>query len=81
MTDETISADDVLVAHGDACATLTPRIRQRLDALQSGGVLEVRTDDPAARAGLEAWSRLTGNAIVGFEEGEQGRATFLVRKK
>ena len=32
--------------------------------LQPGEVLEVRTDDPAARVGVPAWCRLTGNRLV-----------------
>ncbi len=38
-----------LVAYGDACATLTPRIKETLRNVISGGVVEVRTDDPSAR--------------------------------
>jgi TusA-related sulfurtransferase len=32
--------------------------------LQPGEVLEVHTDDPAARVGVPAWCRLTRNPLV-----------------
>ena len=81
MSDQTIHPDDVLVAYGDACATLTPLIKERLSELGSGKVLEIQTDDVSSREALPAWSRLTGNPIVGVEEGDEGKTTFLVRKK
>ena len=57
-------ADALLDAPGMACATLTPEIRARLRDLTAGQVLEVRSDDPAAREGVPAWSRLTGNPLL-----------------
>lgn len=74
-------ADDVLIAYGDACATITPLIKARFRTLQSGAILAVRTDDPASREALEAWSRLTGHEIVRVEQEEGHGATFFVRKK
>ena len=58
----------VLNADGATCATLTPLIRARMRELESGSVLEVRTDDPAAREGVSAWSRLTGNELLATVE-------------
>lgn len=81
MTDQIPRPDDVLIAYGDACATLTPQVKERLGALESGDVLEVRTDDPSSREALPAWSRLTGNTVVGMQEEDERKTTFLVRKK
>lgn len=73
--------DAVLDALGDVCAMLTPRMKVKLGELQSGDILEVRTDDPAAREGVPSWSRLTGNDLIKtLEEGEK-RTRFFVRKK
>jgi TusA-related sulfurtransferase len=47
-----------------ACIDLTPLIAKTMRDLQAGEVLEVRTDDPAARVGVPAWCRLTGNRLV-----------------
>ena len=54
-------ADAVLEAPGTSCVNLTPQIRESIMPLASGQVLEVRSDDPAAREGVPAWSRLTGH--------------------
>ena len=73
-------AEEVLEAKGATCATLTPLIRAKLRELESGAVLEVRTDDPSAREGVPAWSRLTGNELLAtVEDGKH--TSFHVRKK
>lgn len=77
----TVNADAVLDAPGMACATLTPQIRERIRGLTSGQVLEVRSDDPAAREGVPAWSRLTGNPLVGTVEEDTQHTRFYLRKK
>jgi TusA-related sulfurtransferase len=76
-----VRPDDVLVAYGDACAMLTPLIKARMGTLASGDVLEVKTDDPASREAMPAWSRLTGHAIVGVDEEDERKTTYFVRKK
>ena len=81
MPSDHLPIDDVLIAYGDACATLTPRIKTRLSALDPGSVLEVRTDDPAAHEALGAWSRLTGHPIVAVEQLDGPRAAYLIRKR
>ena len=53
-----------LDAPGLACVDLTPLIAKTMRDLQPGEVLEVHTDDPAARVGVPAWCRLTGNRLV-----------------
>ncbi len=66
---------------GEACATLTPIIAARMRQLGSGEVLEVISDDPTARSGLTAWSRLTGNAMVAIVEDGPGRTRYFLRRK
>jgi TusA-related sulfurtransferase len=66
---------------GQACATLTPLIASRIRGLESGQVLEVLSDDPTARSGLAAWSRLTGNPIVATIEDGPGRTRYYLRRK
>jgi len=53
-----------LDAPGLACVDLTPLIAKTMRDLQPGEVLEVHTDDPAARVGVPAWCRLTRNRLV-----------------
>ena len=53
-----------LDAPGTACIDLTPLIARSMRDLRPGEVLSVHTDDPAARVGVPAWCRLTGNRLV-----------------
>jgi TusA-related sulfurtransferase len=64
-----------------ACANLTPAIKARLTALASGQILEVRSDDPAAREGVPAWSRLTGNPLIATAEDDATQTRFFIRHK
>ena len=73
--------DAVFEAPGLACATLTPQIRERIRELESGQVLEVRTDDPAAREGVPAWSRLTGHGLIATVVDDELRTRFFIRRK
>ena len=78
--DETLAAD-VTVDLGQAgCGDLTPLIRGRLRELQSGQVLEVISEEPAAHEGIPAWSRMTGNELIGTVRGTS-RSRFFIRKK
>lgn len=74
-------ADEVLEAFGASCATLTPLIREKMRQLNRGRVLEVRTDDPSAREGVPAWSRLTGNDLLAAIDEDADRTRFYLRKK
>ncbi|MDQ3938027.1 MAG: sulfurtransferase TusA family protein [Chloroflexota bacterium] len=73
--------DAVLEGLGEACATLTPLIWRRIRKLESGQVLAVVTDDPAAPDGVAAWSRLTGNELIVRIDEEGGRSRFYLRRK
>ncbi len=60
MTEPTCHLD----APGLACIDLTPLIASTMRELGPADVLEVRTDDPAARVGFPAWCRLTRNPLL-----------------
>lgn len=82
MTDDSeLIPREVLEVPGQSCAIVTPLIKARIRGLDSGDVLEVRTDDPAAREGVPAWSRLTGNQLVSMVEEDAERTRFLIKKK
>ncbi|KAA0235346.1 MAG: hypothetical protein JJLCMIEE_01700 [Acidimicrobiales bacterium] len=61
--------DRVLDAPGVACVDLTPLIAGVMRELPPGALLEVRSDDPAARMGMPAWCRLTSNPLHRSVEG------------
>jgi tRNA 2-thiouridine synthesizing protein A len=72
---------DVTVDMGQTgCGDLTPLIRGRMRELHSGQVLEVISEEPSAREGIPAWSRLTGNELL-LTLTESGRSRFFIRKK
>jgi tRNA 2-thiouridine synthesizing protein A len=56
--------DRVLDAPGVACVSMTPMVASTMKELPPGALLEVRTDDPAARQGMPAWCRLTRNPLL-----------------
>jgi TusA-related sulfurtransferase len=71
-----------LDAPGLACIDLTPLIAKTMRDLQSGEVLAVHTDDPAARLGVPAWCRLTGNPLVhAHTDRPTTQSTFHIAKK
>lgn len=72
--------DEFLDAAGEACGTVTPVIKQSLSTLQPGQVLEVLTHDPATRAGVPAWCRLTGHELVETRVEDGPRTRFRIRK-
>ncbi len=66
---------------GATCALLTPAIRSRLRQMAAGQVLEVRVDDPTARLDVEAWSRLTGHALLAIIAEPPNLLRVFLRKK
>jgi tRNA 2-thiouridine synthesizing protein A len=81
VADDEALAADLTVDMGQAgCGDLTPLIRGRMRELQSGQVLEVISEEPAAHEGIPAWSRLTGNELIGTVR-ETSRSRFFIRKK
>ncbi len=65
---------------GALCAALTPAIKNKLNLLNSGQVLEVRVDDPAAEGDISAWCRLSGHQLLAaVREGSMLRC--YLRKK
>ncbi len=75
------AADLVLDAFDQTCGMVEPMMKRRMNTLVSGQVLEVRVDDPAARLGVPAWSRLTGHTLVATIEDDERRTRFFIRKR
>ena len=80
-TTPTPTADAVLDGYGQPCGKLEPIMRTEMRALASGQVLEVRADDPVARLGVPAWSRLAGHALLKTIEEDDRRTRFFLRKR
>jgi TusA-related sulfurtransferase len=75
------AADAVLDGSGQLCGTLEPAMRTKMRVLESGQVLEVRADDPAARLGVPAWCRLAGHTLLTTIEEDDRRTRFFLRKR
>jgi 5-methyltetrahydropteroyltriglutamate--homocysteine methyltransferase len=54
-------------------------IRQHIDPLSEGELLEIRSAEPSVREDLPAWCRMTGNELVSLVE-IAGGSSFLVSK-
>ena len=74
-------ANAVLDAADEGCATLTPLIQSCIKKLESGQILEVRTDDPTAHESLLAWCSLTGHTLAAVVDATEMGKRFLIRKK
>jgi TusA-related sulfurtransferase len=74
-------ADAMMEAYGQSCGVLEPRLWARMREMHSGEVLEVRSDEPAAREGIPSWSWLTGNELVAVVHEDARRTRFYLRRK
>lgn len=72
--------DAQLDATGLICPLPVLKARKRLAALAEGALLEVRTDDPAARVDFPHFCAEQGHALISASDGPDGVLTFLIRK-
>jgi tRNA 2-thiouridine synthesizing protein A len=72
--------DLVLDCTGMRCPLPVIHLARRLSEVPVGGVVEVRADDPAARADIPAWCRMREQEYLG-EQAEPDQAPgYLVRR-
>ncbi len=65
----------------DCGSGLLLQIRRRIDPLDSGQLLEIRSTEPSVAEDLPAWCRLTGNELVStWNDRQQGSWSFLISK-
>lgn len=74
-------ADAIFEAAEEGCATLTPLIRARIRKLESGQILEVRTNDPTAHESLLSWCALTGHTLAAVVADQGQGKQYFIRKK
>jgi tRNA 2-thiouridine synthesizing protein A len=75
--DMTFDAD--LDAMGLLCPLPVLKARKRLQALQSGQVLRMLADDPAAVIDVPHFCAEAGHALLASEDGPGGRYYFIQR--
>jgi 5-methyltetrahydropteroyltriglutamate--homocysteine methyltransferase len=65
----------------DCGSGLLLQIRRRIDPLEQGQLLEIRSTEPSVAEDLPAWCRMTGNDLVSvWHDREAGAWSFLVSK-
>ena len=79
MTSEIIP-DAELDCVGLYCPIPIARTKQEIDKLETGQVLKVEADDPAAEEDIKSWARRTGHEIVKLSK-EGTIVTFFIRKR
>ena len=65
----------ILDCRGRACPIPVIELAKALPTVEVGDVVEVLSDDPAARHDIPAWCRLRGQEYVGAEDDR-----FVVRR-
>ena len=76
----TIKPDKVLDCTGLYCPEPVFRTRLGLDEIESGQVLEVSADDPAAEEDIKRLVKRLGHEILS-QTTEDDTVTFLIKKK
>ena len=78
--DGKIACDGELDCVGLYCPMPISETKAAIDRLESGQVLKVEADDPAAEEDIQRWARRVGHEVLKFEK-DGGQLTFWIRKK
>ena len=75
-----ITADVELDCVGLYCPVPIAQTREEIDRIETGQVLKVMADDPAAEEDFPRWAKRTGHEILAFEK-EGTVLTFYIKKR
>ena len=75
-----IKAHASLDCIGLFCPMPIARTREEIDKLESGQILEVEADDPAAEEDIKRWAKHTGHEILSYRK-EGNILHFMIKKK
>lgn len=56
-------------------------IRNAMQPIAAGGVLEVRSRERSVREDLPAWCRLVGHSLLGITQGDNDYSNYFIRRK
>ena len=76
-----MKADTTLDCIGLYCPLPIAQAAKKLRELEAGQVLEVLADDEGIKEDMPAWCRLTGNELLGIEEGPEGYKAYVRKAK
>jgi tRNA 2-thiouridine synthesizing protein A len=71
MALQDVKADVVLDLKGLLCPIPVVKISQAIKNVPVGGVIEATATDPGVLADIPAWSRTTGNEVLGMDRQEK----------
>jgi tRNA 2-thiouridine synthesizing protein A len=77
---ETMTFDRELDARGLNCPLPILRAKKALNEMQSGQVLKIVATDPGSIKDFQAFSKQTGNALLGQSEANREFTFFMKRK-
>jgi len=75
-----IQADTELDCRGMSCPIPILKTKKAIDGLTSGQVLKMISTDPGSVNDISAWTRRTGNELLGSDVSES-EYVFFLRKK
>jgi tRNA 2-thiouridine synthesizing protein A len=79
VTDSQAPPDRVVDCLGLFCPMPIVKTREAIQAMTTGQILEMLSDDPASEPDMQSWTRRSGNELVGItKDGPIYR--FRVRK-
>ena len=67
-------------AVGFFCPEPILRVREAIERVEKGDIVELLADDPTAKKDITQWAKDTDNELLLFEE-EDGEFRFLIRKR
>ena len=74
-----LKPDEKLDASGLTCPMPLLKAKQSLNNMESGCILEIKSNDSSSMRDLEVFSRQSGNELLESKE-EDGVFTYLLRK-
>jgi len=75
-----IVPDAVLDCVGLYCPMPIAQTKQEIDNLESGQILRVEADDPAAEEDIKRWAKRVGHEVMKFEK-EGTILTFYIKNR
>lgn len=72
-------ADRILDCIGLYCPMPVLKVREEMEQLSPGQIVEVWADDPAAEPDFKAWAKRAGQKLLAVEKGSEG-TRFLIQK-
>jgi tRNA 2-thiouridine synthesizing protein A len=77
---EELTPDAVADARGSACPGPLLEAKKSMGSVSVGGVVEIRSSDPASKGDIPVWAEQVGHEFLGVLEAEEGYDRIFVRR-